>query len=320
MRLFTAAIAAGLVLLAAATTLEAPFVILGGWVSFLRRVLPEVKPDGPSVMVGAIALVLFGAGVHGLGRSWRRTAKPDAGPWRIRWTAAVVLGVVLLFTAGISVVAVTHQVAWLATSEQPLVAETAGRAGDPKWIGLALADYRSTYHALPPGGTFSADGEMRHSWETHLLPYLTYSTAGIDMNRPWNGAENRTYFQCVLPDFINPGFRSPSLEDGGGFGLSHYAANSRLMSANRSTASGEIARGLSNTLAIGEVNTGFVPWGHPVNWRDPAAGLNAGANTFGGPPRANGTTFVMADGSVRLVSNGIDPAVLRAMSAPRADE
>src|SRR5580658_72398 len=96
----------GLVLIAAATTIEGAFVILFGWIPFLGRVLPEVKPDGPSVVVGALALLLFGAGVHWLGRSWRGTANPTAGRWRIRWTVAVVLGVVLLFTAGISLVGV----------------------------------------------------------------------------------------------------------------------------------------------------------------------------------------------------------------------
>jgi prepilin-type processing-associated H-X9-DG protein len=79
-------------------------------------------------------------------------------------------------------------------------------------------------------------------------------------------------------------------------------------------------RGASNTILVGEVNAGFKPWGHPINWRDPAAGLNGDANTFGGPAKNNGTTFLMADGSVRFIGNGVDPEVLRAMSDPRAEK
>ena len=30
---------------------------------------------------------------------------------------------------------------------------------------------------FPPGGTFMLDGEMRHSWETMLLPYLGTATS-----------------------------------------------------------------------------------------------------------------------------------------------
>jgi prepilin-type processing-associated H-X9-DG protein len=43
----------------------------------------------------------------------------------------------------------------------------------------------------------------------------------------------------------------------------------------------------------------------------------ARAATFGGPPARGGATFLMADGSVRFVGNGTDPAVLRALAGPR---
>ena len=119
----TAAILAAVALIAIAfvTTIEGPFVILFGWIPFLGRVLPEVKPDGPSVAVGGIALLVFATGVHWLGRSRR-------GRWRVRWTVAVVLGVLLLFTAGISVIGVTHQLAWLATSDQPIAGKGLNRS------------------------------------------------------------------------------------------------------------------------------------------------------------------------------------------------
>jgi hypothetical protein len=319
------AIVASFVLIAIATTIEGAFAILFGWIPFLLRVLPEVKPDGPSVLLGAAALLLFGVGVHCLGRSWRGAPNSVGGRWRVRWTVAVVLSVMILFTAGISVIGMTHQVAWLATSEKPIVGEGLNRSLanvelNAKMIGLGLANYESVYGILPPGGTFSANGEMRHSWETHILPWMGYSTSEIDMNRPWNGPENQKYFRCVLPDFINPAFRTPTLEDGNGFGLSHYAANSRVLTANKSMKLTEITNGASNTILIGEVNTGFKPWGHPVNWRDPAVGLNRGANSFGGPTNINGATFLMADGSVRFLGNGVDPGVLRSLSNPRADD
>jgi hypothetical protein len=147
---------------------------------------------------------------------------------------------------------------------------------------------------------------------------MTYSTREIDMKRPWNAPENERAFKCVLPEFINPEYRTPPLEDSNGFGLSHYAVNSRVMSANKSVRLTEITNGASNTILVGEVNAGFRPWGHPINFRDPAAGLTGGPTTFGGPPKTGGATFVMADGSVRFIGNGVDPAVLRALSDPRA--
>lgn len=325
MRIFTAiAIALSLIAISVATTIEGGFAILFGWISFLGRVVPQAQPDGPSVVVGSLALLLFGAGVHWIGRSSHRPAGADAKRWRVKWTVAVLVGVVLLFTAGISVVGMTHQVAWLATSDQPVVGEGLKRRGDrvlnAKVIGMGLENYSDTHNTLPEGGTFSANGEMLHSWETRILPYMSYSTYGIDMKRPWNGPENRQSFRCIIPEFINPEFRTPPLEDAEGYGLSHYAANSRVLSADKSMKYTEFTKGTSNTILVGEVNGGFKPWGHPINWRDPAAGLNRGATTFGGPAKANSTMFLMADGSVRFVGNGVDPTVLRALSDPRAKD
>lgn len=315
------AIVIGLILLAQAMTIEAPFALLFGWISFLSRVLPEVKPNGPVVLVGLTALVLFAGGIHGLGRAWR----PTAGRWKWTWTAAVVLGGLLLFSAGIAAIGTTHQVAWLATSDQPLVGESLGRGlgasnrklNEMKQISLGMAQYEGIYQSLPPGGTFTSTGEQLHSWETHILPFIGYSTTGIDMNRSWSAPGNEVYFKSVLPTFINPEFRTPPLTDKHGFGLSHYAANSRVLSANHSMKLSELANGASNTILMGEVNAGFQPWGHPANWRDPAAGLHGGPGTFGGPIAAGGATFGMADGSVRFIGTNVSPNVLLEMSDPR---
>jgi hypothetical protein len=77
----------------------------------------------------------------------------------------------------------------------------------------------------------------------------------------------------------------------------------------------EITDGTSNTIAIGEVNHAFRPWGDPANWRDPAIGLNRRGG-FGGPPGNGGARFVLADGSVRFLSNDTDPAVMKSLATP----
>jgi hypothetical protein len=92
--------------------------LLFGWITFPFRVLTDVSVDRASVAVGAAALVLFAAGVHWLGRTWRRRTA-EAGVisprWKLRWSLAVVAGVFLLFVAGTAMVAFTHQVVWLVT-------------------------------------------------------------------------------------------------------------------------------------------------------------------------------------------------------------
>jgi prepilin-type processing-associated H-X9-DG protein len=310
--------------LGAATTYEVPVELVLGWVPFLWRLPSRISWAGGTVAVSAAALLLFTAGVHVTGRSWRR--RTGAGSWKLRWSLAGVAAMFVLFTAGVCLIGVTHQVAWLSASEEPLLGETLrsslGRSShlNLRLIGSAAWTHQDSAGTFPSGATFTPDGGMLHSWETQLLPYLWYSSREIDLTVPWNDPKNVPYFRSVLPDFINPEFRPAPLTDLDGFGLSHYAANSRVMGPNRAMKVQDITDGTANTILVGEVNANFKPWGHPVNWRDPARGINQSPNGFGGPRSSGGAQFLMADGSVRLINERVSPGVLRALATPDGKE
>ncbi|HZY84879.1 MAG TPA: hypothetical protein VFE78_08610 [Gemmataceae bacterium] len=80
-----------------------------------------------------------------------------------------------MFAAGISLVGLTHQVVWLATSDRPLrsprseLGQASPSPTNLRQIGIAMANHRGTYGTFSAGGTFTPDGAMRHSWETALL-------------------------------------------------------------------------------------------------------------------------------------------------------
>lgn len=117
--------------------LKAILLIPFGWFYFLRRVIPIVVVDSGGVVTAIFCLAVFTAGLHRffywlhqnmhppepvapeLRLRWKD--KSQASEWRFRWTATFVALVLLVFVAGISVVGVAHQTAWLATSPEPII-------------------------------------------------------------------------------------------------------------------------------------------------------------------------------------------------------
>jgi hypothetical protein len=210
--------ARGLIVLAAAVALlvmaavsEPARVLLFGWIQFLVRVLPQVTVFWPSVIAGGLALVLLLIGIHVSGRGLlARQAAPGSTParWKLCWTFSIAAGVFVLFAAGIALVALTHQLIWLAGAKEPMygTAYKHWHADKSRWqlrqIGLAVLNWSDTSGSLPPGGSFDEQGRPLHSWQTHILPYLNYY-APIDRERPWTHPENAPHFRTVLPAVLN---------------------------------------------------------------------------------------------------------------------
>jgi hypothetical protein len=318
---------AGLVILSTWVTFEGVWTLLFGWIGFLGRVLPKIQVNRESAAVGAIALVLFTAGVHGLGRGAARAAGAEGSPrqaWRLRWTAALVALVIVAFAAGTAMIGVVHQVSWLAKSQQPLLGEAVGAyARDSqqqvRTMMFGVLNHESAKERFPAGAMLNEKGEATHGWETAALPF-GYYLARIDREKPWDDAVNQEIFKCVLPDFINPDFRTAPIVDEEGYGLNHYSGNGRVLKTGEGMALSEIKDGAANTILLGEVSDGFSPWGQPGNVRDPARGVGRGVDDFGGPRRRGGTVFGMADGAVRMIADEADAEVLRALATPDGDD
>jgi hypothetical protein len=296
-------------------------LVLFGGLRFLLVNGSRMTFDIPAVILGGGASVVFVLLAHWLFRGFARQ-RPGAGPWKWRWTLAVLGTVVLMFTAGVSLVGLAHQSLWLAGSSQPMYEKVLGgrhgravpksREYDLKTIGLGIEDSRIL--------------ELREerlrllSWETRILPYLNYYAEGLKIDQPWNSPENRPVFKKPIAEFLNPNFTSHTWFNQEGYALSHLAANERVIGPRGVARQSDIKDGLAETILIGEVNANFEPWGKPENWRDPAGGLNQSPTGFGGTRGSGVVYFVMADGSVRALRADVDPQILKALATPNGGE
>ncbi|REJ71961.1 MAG: DUF1559 domain-containing protein [Planctomycetota bacterium] len=188
-----------------------------------------------------------------------------------------------------------------------------------KQIGLAMHNFHDVEGMWVSGSTHAADGTPLHSWQTHLLPYLEYGPLynSIDMESPWDSAENSGQFKTLIPTYTHPS--EPQQFDGQGYALSHYAGNEKVLLPDSELSIRDVTDGTSNTIVAGEVASGYVPWGDPSNVRDPANGINAGPAGFGSQS-PGGCNMLLMDGSVRFVSENIDAATLEALSTPDGGE
>ena len=184
-----AAIAIGMLLVLGFIGLHAPieaaFLVATGWAFFLFRVVPELTVSWQGVATAIVSLGLFVAGFQWLATSWsaliQKTGEEQAsqGAWKWRWTLIATAAVVLSFVAGIAVVGASHQLVWMATSDEPL-AESSWMGylwrnesrSDLREIGLALHNHHDEHQRFPPGGTFDRLGRPLFGWQTVLLPYV----------------------------------------------------------------------------------------------------------------------------------------------------
>lgn len=297
------------------------FLLFVGWIGFLFRVLPRMTVDWLAVAYGAASLVLLFVGVH-LTASWLRSSSPEQPPWRLRSSAAIVVTFVALFAAGTAVVGLLHQITWLVLREQNVFGSLqlpgTGRlrsASNLKMIALGMQNYHDVNDTFPPGGSFNEQGNGLHGWGSLALWGINYSTAGVDYNKPWYSEPNRRLFSGSVHEYTNPSMSGP-LQTEDGIPVSHYAGNVHVLPPDRALSMSDIGD-LSGTLLVGEVNANFRAWPSPYNVRDPQLGINTSPHGFGGPARQTGAQFAMVDGSVRMLSPDIDPAVLKRLAMPK---
>ncbi|MGZ0169354.1 MAG: DUF1559 domain-containing protein [Planctomycetales bacterium] len=201
-----------------------------------------------------------------------------------------------------------------------------------KQLALSLHNYHDVYKSIPAGThpNEKLKPEKRLSWLASVLPFVDQAPLfmKIDFEEPWDDEANELAANTRIPVFMNPGW--PVNADGPG--ETHYVgiaglgkdapmlpANHKragMFGVNRKTRFRDITDGLSNTMMTSEASGKLGPWiagGESTIRPLTKKPYINGPDGIGGP-FTGGVQIGLGDGTVRFVSENIDPTVFERLS------
>ncbi len=299
-----------------------------GWIAFVIRGIPEVRVNVwalATVLAGLVPLMVGTRSVLVWLRGPSRWEEGAAGRlWR--WSGSLMALFVLMFVAGLAAGGLLNQPVGLLAAPEPLLESDGGGASrrfqsrsNLQQISQVLHNYPERYGSFPAAAAFDRVGRPLYGWQARILPYLEEQDLfdRIDFAIPWDDPRYAQAFRTEVRRYQIPRLRDT--KDAGGYALSHYAGNVHILGGAARWSMKDVTDGAATTIMAGEVVSRFKPWGDPLNWRDPALGINRSPDEFGSP-FPGGANFLFVDGSVRFIKNSIDSRVLKALSTPKGGE
>ena len=112
------------------------FYLVFGWWNFATANIEKMQFNPVLAGEAAICVAVLAAGSHWF-CAWlyREAYAGAAGAWRFRWTATGLGLLFLLFAAGIGIIGLTHQAAWLYSYDGP---RTVSTWGEPAVVAEAI--------------------------------------------------------------------------------------------------------------------------------------------------------------------------------------
>lgn len=190
-----------------------------------------------------------------------------------------------------------------------------------KQIALGLHYYHDTFKSFPSAYIEDPPGTMRHSWRTLVLRYVeeTRGDSRYDFNSPWNSktnlplaAKSPRLYRCQL-----------SKDPEGDTNYFAVVGPETVWPRNEPVAFLDILDGSSNTIAIVESHQTNIKWTEPRDLTFSSMDWQINGTALGGKISSlhpGGAQVAMGDGSVRFVSERIDPEVLRALITAQGGE
>jgi len=263
-----------------------------------------------TVPFGAAAAKGFSPGAAGAAAAGAGVAAAGAG-----------IGIVLAILAAVVIgggCVIGILVALLLPAVQ--AAREAGRrseaSNDLKQIVLALHNYHDTYNEFPPPVVTDASGKPLYSWRVVILPFMEQQALynQFDKSKAWDDPANMTISNTKLDVYQSPSDESLAPNGTNYFVLvgpdTVFPDYPKLPKRKMSIAG--IPDGTSNTIAI--IETKGIPgsWAAPIDPTFDSVNLRIGTGPGEiKPVHPGGTQVALADGSVRFLSQTIDPETLR---------
>ena len=241
--------------------------------------------------------------------------------------------------SGVAVAAVGVALLLPAIQQARAAARRTQSKNNLKQIGLALHNYHDVHRHFPAGTHLNEDlkPEKRLSWMYEILPFLEQSFLfdQIQDEQAWDSETNAEFAEFSIQAYENPG----SVRDSDSvFGVTNYVGicgvgkdaptlpmtdkRVGVFGYDRKLSFRNVTDGTSNTVAVSEASDKIGPW---------AAGGDStlrsltkkpyinGPDGIGGPFNG-GCNMMILDGSVRFISENIDPEVMEALSTIHGGE
>ncbi|MGA2253732.1 MAG: DUF1559 domain-containing protein [Thermoguttaceae bacterium] len=176
-----------------------------------------------------------------------------------------------------------------------------------KQIALAVLNYESTNNTFPPAySSAKATGKALLSWRVAILPYVEEQALyqQFHLDEPWDSPNNKKLIEKMPKLYRSPASHARP-------GMTNYVTfrdKDSVFPGKEPVRMTDIPDGTSNTLMAVEVDDSkAVIWTKPddldFNPTNPLVGL--------GNVWHNGFIVLFCDGSVRFISTGIDPAMMK---------
>ncbi len=217
---------------------------------------------------------------------------------------AVVVGGVLLVCGGVMAALLIP-----AVGQAREAARRAQCKNNLKQIGLALHNYHDTHRSFPAAHLNDAQGQPKLSWRVSILPFADEPQLfnAYSFNDAWDSPSNSRLLNPMPRTYACPSHGAPGSTN------TCYAAitgDNTAMGAGKCVRLGDITDGSSNTLLIVEACRLNIPWMKPQD-------IDAATFTRIGDPNGvssfhtGGAHILLADGSVRFLSNNVDPELVK---------